>query len=114
MDEIVESVKKVAEIMKDITFASQEQSIGIDSVTNAIIQMDDMTQQNSTLVEEATAATESMRIQAGSLARAVSVFKLSDVQEMSDPSNVDSDEMFQEEVSVARLPGKRTAKKLLA
>ncbi|MES2071596.1 MAG: methyl-accepting chemotaxis protein [Pseudomonadota bacterium] len=76
MDEIVSSVKHVADIMSEITAASQEQSSGIEQVNLAITQMDEMTQQNAALVEQAAAAAESMQEQAIALAQAVSVFKL--------------------------------------
>lgn len=76
MDEIVRSVKHVADIMAEITAAGQEQSSGIEEVNRAITQMDEMTQQNAALVEQAAAAAESMEEQAGNLARAVSAFKL--------------------------------------
>jgi len=77
MDEIVTSVKHVADIMNEITAASQEQSSGIEQVNQAISQMDEMTQQNAALVEQAAAAADSMQTQAAALAQAVSVFKLS-------------------------------------
>ncbi|MGV8894296.1 MAG: methyl-accepting chemotaxis protein [Burkholderiaceae bacterium] len=76
MDDIVSSVRQVADIMGQITTASQEQSAGIEQVNQAIGQMDTMTQQNAALVEQAAAATESMQDQAAELAQAVSVFKL--------------------------------------
>ena len=76
MGEIVTSVKHVADIMNEITAASQEQSSGIEEVNRAIGQMDEMTQQNAALVEQAAAAAESMQEQAVQLAQAVSVFKL--------------------------------------
>lgn len=76
MNEIVTSVKHVAEIMSEISAASQEQSAGIEEVNRAITQMDDMTQRNAALVEEAAAAAESMKGQASQLAQAVSVFKM--------------------------------------
>ena len=76
MDEIVTSVQHVADIMSEITAASQEQSSGIEQVNLAITQMDEMTQQNAALVEQAAAAAESMEEQAIALAQAVSVFKL--------------------------------------
>ncbi len=76
MNEIVTSVQHVADIMSEITAASQEQSTGIEEVNQAIAQMDEMTQQNAALVEQAAAAAESMQDQAAKLAQAVSVFKL--------------------------------------
>ena len=76
MDEIVDSVKRVTDIMGEITAASQEQSTGIEQVNQAIAQMDQVTQQNAALVEEAAAAAQSMQEQAASLVESVSVFKL--------------------------------------
>ena len=76
MGDIVESVKKVATIMSDITAASREQTGGIESIGQAIASIDGMTQQNSALVEEASAAAESLREQAGQLSEVLSNFKL--------------------------------------
>jgi methyl-accepting chemotaxis protein len=72
----VSSVKRVTDIMAEITAASQEQSAGIEQVNDAITQMDEVTQQNAALVEEAAAAAESLEEQAGNLAQAVAIFKL--------------------------------------
>ncbi|MFL6658292.1 MAG: methyl-accepting chemotaxis protein [Massilia sp.] len=77
MDLIVTSIKQVADIMGEITAATQEQSNGIEEVNQAITQMDEMTQQNAALVEQAAAAAESMQEQSQKLAAAVSIFKLS-------------------------------------
>jgi methyl-accepting chemotaxis protein len=76
MQEIVASVQHVADIMGEITAASQEQSIGIAQVNDAISKMDDVTQQNTALVEEAAAAAESMLEQTDELMNAVGVFQL--------------------------------------
>lgn len=76
MDEIVLSVKRVTDIMAEISAASQEQSSGIEQVNQAITQMDEVTQQNAALVEEAAAASESMQEQSGSLISAVAIFSL--------------------------------------
>ena len=76
MQEIVTSVKRVTDIIAEIAAASQEQSAGIEQVNEAVIKMDDMTQQNTALVEEAAAAAESLMEQADELMNAVSVFKL--------------------------------------
>ncbi len=81
MDEIVESVKRVTDIMADITAASDEQRAGIEQVNQAIGHMDRATQQNAALVEQATASAESLREQAGALARLVSIFKLGEEQD---------------------------------
>ena len=67
----------VADVIGEITAASTEQSTGIAHVNQAIGNLDQMTQQNAALVEESAAAAESLREQAGQLAQAVSVFKIS-------------------------------------
>jgi|GEM_PF-42307 len=77
MQEIVASVQRVTDIMGEITAASVEQSAGIDQVNTAITSMDEVTQQNAALVEEAAAAAESLVDQAMNLMDTVSVFKLS-------------------------------------
>ena len=79
MGQIVESVKKVADIMVEISAASQEQTAGIEYIGRAIVSMDEMTQQNSALVEEASAAAESLSEQTSQLTDALAVFKLSEV-----------------------------------
>jgi len=76
MDEVVGAVKRVTDIMGEISAASLEQSQGIEQVNRAIAQMDETTQQNAALVEQAAAAAESMQEQAQSLAEAVSLFKM--------------------------------------
>ena len=78
MDEIVTSVKRVTDIMAEITVASQEQTSGIEQINQAVTQMDQVTQQNAALVEEAAAASASLREQASGLSQVVSVFKLDD------------------------------------
>ncbi|MCS0808881.1 methyl-accepting chemotaxis protein [Massilia agilis] len=81
MEEVVSSVKRVTDIMSDIAAASAEQSAGIEQVNVSIIEMDSMTQQNASLVEEAAAAAQSLQDQAGELARVVSIFKLAEGEE---------------------------------
>ena len=76
MDEIVMSVRRVTDIMGEISVASHQQTSGIEQVTQAVTQMDQMTQQNAALVEEAAAATDALRAQAAGLAETVSFFKL--------------------------------------
>ncbi len=78
MDEVVASIKRVTDIVAEISAASHEQSMGIEDVNGAIAKMDTATQQNAALVEEAAGAAESMHDQSGNLARTVSVFKLPD------------------------------------
>ncbi|GJJ02458.1 aerotaxis receptor [Duganella rhizosphaerae] len=75
MKEVVASVQQVTSIMEEITVASREQSIGVDQVNAAIAHMDQVTQQNAALVEEAAAATASLALEAGGLTQAVSLFK---------------------------------------
>ena len=76
MQEVVDSVKRVTEIMSEISVASAEQSIGIEQVNGAIGEMDGMTQQNSALVDEAAAAAQAMNEQASALTEVVGLFKL--------------------------------------
>ena len=80
MGEVVDSIHKVSEVIKEIAVASYEQSEGIDQVNLAIAQMDEVTQQNAALVEEAAAASKSMQEQGDNLVRVVSVFKLGHTQ----------------------------------
>jgi methyl-accepting chemotaxis protein len=76
MSEVVDSIQRVTDIMGEITSASVEQSSGIEQVNQAIGQMDQVTQQNAALVEEAAAAAASLHDQADALAQVVAVFKL--------------------------------------
>jgi len=78
MDDIVASVQRVSDIIGEITAAAAEQSQGIGEINNAVVQLDQMTQQNAALVEQSAAAAESMRDQSGQLAEVVNTFKLSD------------------------------------
>ncbi|NGZ83329.1 methyl-accepting chemotaxis protein [Duganella aceris] len=75
MKQVVASVQQVTAIMNEISVASREQSIGVDQVNSAIAHMDQVTQQNAALVEEAAAATASLANEAGGLTQAVSLFK---------------------------------------
>jgi methyl-accepting chemotaxis protein len=76
MNEIVIAVKRVTDIMSEISAASNEQSAGIEQVNQAITQMDTVTQQNAALVEEAAAASDSMQEQAAALGVAMNTFRL--------------------------------------
>jgi methyl-accepting chemotaxis protein len=76
MHEVVASVKRVTEIMGEISGASMEQTAGIEQVNDAISEMDSMTQQNTALVEQASAAAQELQDQATSLTQVVGVFKL--------------------------------------
>lgn len=74
MDEIVVGVRRVADLMREVTAASQDQTSGISQVNQAVGQMDQVTQQNAALVEEAAAAAQSLEHQAKSLLQTVNVF----------------------------------------
>ncbi|RJG02114.1 methyl-accepting chemotaxis protein [Noviherbaspirillum sedimenti] len=76
MQEIVTSIRRVTDIMGEITAASTEQTAGIEQINMAITQMDDVTQQNAALVEQSAAAAQSMQSQAGKLSQVVGVFKV--------------------------------------
>jgi methyl-accepting chemotaxis protein len=76
LTEILASIKKVAEIVSEIAAASAEQSTGIDQVNTALTQMDEVTQQNSALVEENAAAAKALEQQSGAMDERVSFFQL--------------------------------------
>ncbi len=76
MKEVVDGIERVTGIMGEIAAASREQTAGIDQVNQAIVQMENVTQQNAALVEEALASAQSMREQAGRLVQAVGAFKI--------------------------------------
>ncbi|BBU27536.1 methyl-accepting chemotaxis protein [Burkholderia sp. THE68] len=78
MSEIIGAVQRVTDIMGEIAAASEEQSSGIDQVSRAVTQMDEVTQQNAALVEEAAAAAQSLEDQAARLRQAVAVFQVAD------------------------------------
>ncbi|OGB30767.1 MAG: hypothetical protein A3F78_02340 [Burkholderiales bacterium RIFCSPLOWO2_12_FULL_61_40] len=76
MTEVVESVKRVTTIMAEITAANREQSVGIQRVNHSIERMDEVTQQNAAMVEEAASAAQALHNEADLMSRAISVFKL--------------------------------------
>jgi methyl-accepting chemotaxis protein len=84
MGHIVASVRQVNDIIERISVASTEQADGIAEVNHAVGQMDDMTQQNAALVEQAAAAAESLHEQTVNLARAVSIFKIEGIEPIAD------------------------------
>jgi methyl-accepting chemotaxis protein len=86
MRDVVASIRRVTDIMGEISAASHEQTDGIGQVQVAITQMDQATQQNAALVEEAAAASESLREQAAKLAQTVAVFKVDGAPERAAPS----------------------------
>jgi methyl-accepting chemotaxis protein len=88
MGEVVSSVKRVTDIVGEISSATQEQSTGLEEINRAIAQMDEVTQQNSALVEQAASAATSLQEQAARLSQTVSVFKLDQTHEVL-PSKLD-------------------------
>ena len=78
IEEVVASVRRVTDIMSEITTAGREQSVGIEQVNQAITQMDTVTQQNATLVQQAAASSQSMQDEASALAQLVSIFHLTE------------------------------------
>jgi methyl-accepting chemotaxis protein len=76
MDQVVASVRRVSDVVAEISAASNEQSTGIEEVNKAIVQMDEVTQQNAALVEQAAAAAGALQEQAANLAGVVAVFRL--------------------------------------
>jgi methyl-accepting chemotaxis protein len=84
MDEVVTSIKRVTDIMGEISAASGEQSAGVSQVGEAVTQMDQATQQNAALVEEMAAAASSLESQAQDLVQVVAMFKLNEASSKSD------------------------------
>ncbi len=115
MEQVVISVRRVTDIMSEITAASQEQSQGIEQVNQAIAQMDEVTQQNATLVEEAAAAAQSMQLQTGSLAQVVGMFRLdtSSAMAIAAPTQKNAIERIDKQPAAAKTtrPIKRVATK---
>lgn len=106
--EIVTSIKRVTDIMAEISAASLEQSSGIEQVNTAITQMDDVTQQNAALVEQAAAAAESLEEQALQLVQVVTRFKL---EENAQPQKVASEKKAHKLHPLhPELPGKKTTR----
>ena len=85
MDEVVASVARVTGIISEIAAASIEQTLGINHISQAITHMDQSTQQNAALVEQSTAAAESMQEQADNLVNAISVFQVDGIQATLQP-----------------------------
>lgn len=88
MKDVVVSIKRVNDIMSEIAAASLEQSTGIDEISKAVNQMDEMTQQNAALVEQAAAAAESLLAQAEQLNDHVAMFKIDEDETARLPSKV--------------------------
>ncbi|HEU0198712.1 MAG TPA: methyl-accepting chemotaxis protein, partial [Nevskiaceae bacterium] len=85
MDEIVTAVKRVTDIMAEISAASQEQSQGIEQVNTTVTQMDEVTQQNAALVEQASASAKSLEEQADGLSSSVAHFLIGEEDQVAPP-----------------------------
>ena len=116
LEEIVNAVKRVGDIIAEITAASQEQASGIDQVNKAIMSMDETTQQNAALVEQTTSASQSMKEQAKGLIQQVAAFKIDQTGSRGTPAlsghpHVSRAESVKPSVQVSRpkLPGKKPA-----
>jgi len=107
LDEIVASVKKVSDIIAEIAAASQEQSSGIDQVNKAVTQMDEVTQQNAALVEEAASASESMDEQAKGLQKLMDFFVVDDGASSAMPSMNQQNSSMANSASSAAAPAPR-------
>ena len=88
MDGVIDSVQRVSRIVAEISAASAEQSAGIELVNRAVTHMDEGTQQNAALVEEAAASTQSLAERAAALARAVAAFRIEAEPEIAPPARV--------------------------
>ena len=117
MQDIVSSIRRVTDIMGEISAASNEQAIGVSQVGEAITQMDAVTQQNAALVEEMAAAAENLKAEAQELVQAVSVFRLDDGERESGgvlaamPAKAaDATPLLTSPTTHLALPGKRAAK----
>jgi methyl-accepting chemotaxis protein len=76
LHEVVESIKGVSKVIADIASASSEQSTGIEQINIALNQMDEVTQQNSALVEENAATAKTLEQQAGAMDERIAIFKI--------------------------------------
>ncbi|HET8596474.1 MAG TPA: methyl-accepting chemotaxis protein, partial [Castellaniella sp.] len=85
MQDIVDAIRRVTDIMNEISAANREQTSGIEEINSAITQMDDVTRQNASLVEESAAAATSLQEQADALAGLVATFKLASQETVGRP-----------------------------
>lgn len=111
MSDIVQSVRRVADVIGEITAASVEQSSGIADVNQSISNLDQMTQQNAALVEQSAAAAQSMREQADQLAQAVAVFKINAMLRQNPAKDITP---RPQKLALASIPAPAPAKKALA
>ena len=109
LNEIVESIKKVADIVSDIATASVEQATGIEQINKALTQMDEVTQQNSALVEENAATAKTLEQQAATMTTEVNLFRVGD-EEAEAPAAEKSAPVLPIKQPVAAKPAKTAAK----
>ncbi len=109
MAEVVSSIKRVTDIVGEISSASQEQSMGVQQVGQAVTQMDQATQQNAALVEESAAAADTLKVQALTLVEAVAVFQLPGGRSMAPPPAVSVKRAATSTPSPARAPQHKPA-----
>jgi hypothetical protein len=114
MREVVASIVRVTDIMGEISAASREQTEGIGQVQDAVVQMDQATQQNAALVEEAAAASEALRGQATRLTQAVAVFRLDALPGGDVPPKSNVATLRKKSSAVAQVPSQPTRGKRLA
>jgi len=107
--EIMESVKKVTDIVAEIAAASEEQSVGIEQVNNAVTQMDSVTQQNAALVEEASAASKAMEQQSAVLVTQIGYFDAEQMHRTALPQQPAKVEVAMRPAAVGRKPVRPTA-----
>nr|WP_298719282.1 methyl-accepting chemotaxis protein [uncultured Steroidobacter sp.] len=110
LQEIVASVKRVADIVAEISAASEEQASGIDQVNTAITQMDTTTQQNAALVEEAAAASKTMEQQAELLVQKVSFFSTTQRRHVEAPASLNANVSSAPRASVRQMPARKESK----
>jgi hypothetical protein len=107
---IVTSIKKVTDIVGEIAAASREQSLGIEQVSKAVLQMDEMTQQNAALVEQSTAASQSMAEQARGLRQTMERYRLDGPAALNTPVSATVQSPARVAAGVARTrPERRSA-----
>ncbi len=103
LKDIVSSVNKVAHIVSEISSASSQQATGIDEINSAVSQMDEATQQNAALVEENTAAAQSMLEQAKNLEKFIAFFKIEDSE--IEPTNLANENVIKTEIRIEKATG---------
>jgi methyl-accepting chemotaxis protein len=111
LTEIVTAVKKVSDIVAEIAAASREQATGLDQINTAVASMDEMTQRNSALVEETTAAAQSLAGQANELAQLVTFFKIGEAGSAAAPPTIRSVPASNQAKPAARPPAPKPSLK---